>query len=431
MKKRKMALSLLLIMVLLTVLGSGSVYARISGYKGVDAAGKSDLVVVLDAGHGGYDSGAVGNRLYEKDLTLKIAKYCQAELSTYKGVKVYMTRSKDTFISLDNRVAYAAKVKADVFVSLHINSAVASANGAEVFYPNSNYRPAIGAQGQKLARMIQSNLTALGLRNRGIKTLDLPRGTYADGSAADYYAVIRGSKKVNIPGIIVEHAFISNASDAKTYLSSNSALKKLGVADAKGIAACYGLKKDEGSSAALKKTNLTKLVGNSSASVTLEWQKVKGASGYEIYRGASKKGTYARIASVKKAGTVSYKDKSVKSGKTYYYKVRPYKTAGGRKETAGFCVPQKVKLLKKPNASVKGKDASNTKVKWSKVTGAVRYEIYRSESKNGKFKKIASIQDATAFQDIAKKSGTTYYYKVRAVGNGIKGNTYSSYSAVQ
>ena len=60
----------------------------------------------------------------------------------------------------------------------------------------------------------------------------------------------------------------------------------------------------------------------------MKWSKVKGAGGYEIYRSTSKKGNYKKIATVKKAGTTSYKDKSVKSGKTYYYKVRPFKMTG-------------------------------------------------------------------------------------------------------
>lgn len=430
----KRFLSVFLMAAVLLAFGSESVHAKNSLsnlVKGADAVGKSDLVVVIDAGHGGYDSGATGNGLYEKLLTLKIAKYCQAELSQYKGVKVYMTRTKDVFVSLDNRVLYAAKAKADVFVSIHINSASPSANGAEVFYPNSSYRPAVSAQGQKLARAIQNNLAALGLKNRGIKTLNSMTGsTYVDGSPADYYAVIKGSKKEGFPGIIVEHAFISNASDAKIFLSSNAKLKKLGVADAKGIAACYGLKKAETKSASLKKTSLTRLIGKTSKSVSLEWKKVEGASGYEIYRSASKNGTYQRVAAIKKAGTVSYVDKSVKSGKTYYYKVRPYKTVGGSKETAGFCAAQKVKLLKKPALSVKNQ-SSFAKLNWQEVSGAVKYELYRSASKDGKFTKIASVKNSTAFKDTARKSGEDYYYKVRAVSSGIQGNTYSSYSAVK
>ena len=59
--------------------------------------------------------------------------------------------------------------------------------------------------------------------------------TYPDGSKADYYSVIRNSKLAGFPGIIVEHAFLSNASDVTAFLSSEEKLKNLGVADAKGI----------------------------------------------------------------------------------------------------------------------------------------------------------------------------------------------------
>ena len=126
------------------VLFTAAMVVAALGSENVEAAGKSDLVVVLDAGHGGSDTGAVGNRLYEKVLTLKIAQYCKVELEKYQGVKVYMTRENDRYLSLEQRVADASAAKADVFVSIHINSAaVASANGAEVYYPNSNYRPNI------------------------------------------------------------------------------------------------------------------------------------------------------------------------------------------------------------------------------------------------------------------------------------------------
>lgn len=400
--------------------------------KSTGASGKSDLIVVLDAGHGGSDAGAVGNRLYEKVLNLKIAQYCKAELEKYQGVKVYMTRESDRYLSLEQRVANASAVKADVFVSLHINSAaVASANGAEVYYPNSNYRPSISTQGKKLAGAIQKNLTALGLRNRGLKTANSVIGTsYPDGSTADYYAVIRGAKKAGFPGIIVEHGFISNASDAKTYLNSSAKLKRLGVADAKGIAACYGLKKSDDTSVSLKPTNLTKLVGNSSQSVSLKWSKVKGAGGYEIYRSASKKGNYKKIATVKKAGTTSYKDKSVKSGKTYYYKIRPFKMTGSKKVTAAFCAAQKVKLLNKPVVKVK-KQSSRVNISWKQMKGANGYEIYRSTSKNGTYQKVAFVENMTSYQDVSVNINKSYYYKVRAVGSGIKGSTYSSYSIVQ
>ena len=145
MRKIKLLAAFFLSAVMILVSGADSIRADTFFSQLFRGASKSsDLVVVLDAGHGGSDSGAVGNRLMEKILTLKIAQYCKAELEQYNGVKVYMTRKNDTFVGLDQRISIASGVKADVFVSLHINSAVSSsATGAEVFYPNSNYRPAL------------------------------------------------------------------------------------------------------------------------------------------------------------------------------------------------------------------------------------------------------------------------------------------------
>lgn len=61
-------------------------------------------VIVLDPGHGGYDGGANGNGVNEKDLTLKIAKYCKKYLEQQGNAKVYMTRNDDTYVSLAGRV---------------------------------------------------------------------------------------------------------------------------------------------------------------------------------------------------------------------------------------------------------------------------------------------------------------------------------------
>lgn len=442
MKKCNTVLAALLVAAIVIVSGADTVradnfFSRLFGRAGSESADstgkakKSDLIVVLDAGHGGRDSGAAGHGLAEKNLNLKIAKYCKAELEKYQGVKVYMTRSNDTFVELERRVAIAAERRADIFVSLHINSASPSAFGAEVFYPNGNYRPSLSEKGRKLAGEIQKNLTRIGLHNRGTKTLDSMTGNrYPDGSLADYYAVIRGSKQSGFPGIIVEHAFISNESDAVRFLNSDSKLKKLGVADAKGIASCYGLTKSGEETEKLQPTEFTRVTAKSSNIASLKWEKIKGVSGYEIYRSASKKGTYKKIASVKKASSVTYKDKSVKEGKTYFYKVRPYKMSGDRKITAKFSTVQKVRLLKQPTIAVNGK-VSGTNVKWKPVKGALRYEVYRSASKKGKFQKIAAVQEANSYRDMNRKAGKTYYYKVRAISNGIGGSNYSAYSMIK
>ena len=201
------------------------------------------LVVVLDPGHGGFDPGTSGNGANEKTLTLKIAKYCKEALEKNGRIQVYMTRESDTSVGgatdvssdLRNRITFAVSKNADLFVSIHLNSAGASAYVAEVYYPNSNYRSDIGQEGQKLASSIQKQLVSLGLYNRGVKINNSANSKYPDGSVQDYYYVIQQSKRNGFPGIIVEHAFLSNASDYQKYLSSDEKLKALGEADARGI----------------------------------------------------------------------------------------------------------------------------------------------------------------------------------------------------
>ncbi len=204
-------------------------------------------VVVLDPGHGGSDGGASANGLVEKNLTLKIAQYCKEELEKYAGVTVYMTRSTDVAVDLEERVQKAKSWGADVFVSIHMNSASAAAQGAEVWYPNSSYNSEIHNNGQKLASEIEKELVSLGLADRGVKIRNSENGSkYEDGSIADYYSVIRNSKLAGFPGIIVEHAFLTNSSDAQK-LKQESFVKSLGVADATGIAKYFGLSKDSDS----------------------------------------------------------------------------------------------------------------------------------------------------------------------------------------
>ncbi len=215
--------------------------------KAARSAKSGNVVVVLDPGHGGGDPGAVANGLYEKNLTLKIAQYCKAELEQYSGIEVYMTRDRDSDVGgstatqeLQNRVNVGKKYGADLLISIHINAG--GGTGAEVYYPNNNYNSSIGSQGSSAATKIQAELTALGLYNRGTKIRNAVNDKYPNGSAADYYGIVRMSKLAGFPGLIVEHAFIDNKNDA-AFLKSEANLKKLGVADATGIAKYFGLSK--------------------------------------------------------------------------------------------------------------------------------------------------------------------------------------------
>ncbi|KXZ20548.1 N-acetylmuramoyl-L-alanine amidase [Bacillus nakamurai] len=155
------------------------------------AAGKT---ILIDAGHGDQDSGAIGNGILEKDVNLDIAKRLNTKLNA-SGALPVMTRSNDTFYSLQERVNKGATAGADLFISIHGNANdAASANGTETYY-DETYQ---AAASKRLAEQIQPKVVnALGTRNRGVKT-------------APFY-VIKYSK---MPSVLVETAFITSPSDA-------------------------------------------------------------------------------------------------------------------------------------------------------------------------------------------------------------------------
>ena len=219
---------------------------------GARTARAGDIVVALDPGHDAWDAGARGNGLAEEDLTLKIANYCKEELEQYAGVSVYMTRTGPECPygiwgvgCIEKRVQAAANAGAQIFVSFHLNSSVSSsANGAEVIVPNYSWKYSVGAAGHTLGQAILDELVKLGLTDRGIYSKDTTiNERYPDGSISDYFGVQIYCKEQGIPGIIVEHAFISNSGDANSFLKTEAGLKSLGVADATGIAKYLGLSK--------------------------------------------------------------------------------------------------------------------------------------------------------------------------------------------
>ena len=235
-----------------------AVIAGIWTQKPVTAKAADDFVIVLDPGHDATHVGARGYGLKEEELNMKIALSCKAELEKYDGVKVYLTHptidcglpGSSTRECLYSRPDYAQSVGASLYVSLH-NNAGMDTSGHEVYYPNANYIPEFNVEGAALAQCISDKLSDIGINDRGIHTRDSngdeDDGTnwYDDGSRADYYAVIRGSKKNGFVGLIVEHAYISNANDA-SLLGDDNMLALMGQADAQGIAEYYGFAKKSG-----------------------------------------------------------------------------------------------------------------------------------------------------------------------------------------
>ena len=262
----------------------------------------TNLVVALDPGHDSSHAGASANGVREEVLTLKIAQYCKAELEKYAGVSVYMTRTSaacphpggSSAKDIEQRVADAAKAGASIYVSIHLNSSKSSsAKGAEVIYPNSSWKPQVGADGKRLAELIEDELVGIGLERRAIYSKNTTIGeTYEDGSISDYFTVQISAKEHGIPGIIVEHAFVTNSSDVNNYLNNETGLKKLGVADATGIAKYFGLEKEgwqkdsKGwwyqSGSGYLKNQWALINGNwyyfdSDGYMRTDWQKIKGS----------------------------------------------------------------------------------------------------------------------------------------------------------
>lgn len=199
-------------------------------YNGVDAYISSDFVttakpnpssttvIVLDAGHGGKDPGALNGSLYEKTIVLDVTKRTEAYLRSKYNYEVRLTRSKDIYLTLNERVESAKTLRGDLFVSFHANSAdTTAAKGIETYYSSTS---AHSARSRVLASNIQSNLSGKmsGMSNRGVKS-------------AEYY-VIRNN---TMPAALVELGFISSPTDL-TYLQSAASRQRMAEGVAEGIA---------------------------------------------------------------------------------------------------------------------------------------------------------------------------------------------------
>ena len=185
--------------------------------------------VVVDPGHGGSDPGAVGiNGLYEKTVNNEIS-WRLRDLLVQHGYEVVMTRDADKTLSLTDRVAAATAADADLFVSVHANAHPSSSvRGTMVLYhdaakPNPDYpaseaMKALTPESKRLAQLVLSSiLEQVPNQNRGI----VPSSAY----------VVRMG---NIPSVLVETAFLSNAKDAQM-LSSSMIREKYAIGILNGI----------------------------------------------------------------------------------------------------------------------------------------------------------------------------------------------------
>ena len=185
--------------------------------------------VFIGVGHGGADSGAVGNGLKEKDLNLAIALACNDVLIRH-GVSVQMSRTKDENDDVTEEIKECNAFKPDLAVDIHINAG--GGDGAEVFY---HYK---GGTSLLLATNIVGEIAKTG------QNLRTGTSGKADGlkyklnsSGSDYFGFIR---QTSAPAVIVECAFIDNAKDIQI-IDTLAEQKAMGVAIAKGILKTLGI----------------------------------------------------------------------------------------------------------------------------------------------------------------------------------------------
>lgn len=195
-------------------------------------------LVVVDAGHGGHDGGAVANGLIEKNVSLQIANALVQELEAC-GLRVKMTRQKDEFIALEKRADMANETEADAFVSVHLNTSTgedAGASGIETYYSGGKglstmrlIRARYGKdesgslddqRGKNLAEVVQRVVCKrTGAENRGVKE----RG---------YTVVFRNA----CPAVLVECGFLTDKTEADR-LRQSSYRAKIAKGIAEGVCA--------------------------------------------------------------------------------------------------------------------------------------------------------------------------------------------------
>ena len=174
-----------------------------------------NAVIFIDAGHGGKDVGAVGEldgmKIYEENINLTISLLVRDELEK-RGFTVVMSRETDVFIELAERVDMANAAKADMFVSLHCNSAVPAAYGTRILYTDRS----VSYKKIKFAGYFEKAIEEFANLYDKMRKDVFVR---SDKEESGYYlAVLRDT---NMPSILIEMGFITNESDLRLFLNES------------------------------------------------------------------------------------------------------------------------------------------------------------------------------------------------------------------
>ncbi len=178
-------------------------------------------VVVIDPGHGGMDSGAIGvNGIYEKDVVLDVAQeILKLNKSLFNNeLDIYLTRYNDTLISLSDRSRLAKSLKADVFVSLHCNASQNTSRGVEVYVHNSESSNSKTSFALGVA-VLNENTQKLGFKKRSVKFAN--------------FQVLRETISY-CPSVLVEMGFMTDTDEADYFLETRN-IKALALTVLMGV----------------------------------------------------------------------------------------------------------------------------------------------------------------------------------------------------
>jgi len=209
-------------------------------YKGRFSREGRSLIVVLDAGHGGFDTGAVadykGTRIMEKDLTRAIVSYITKHIADDPNIAWFLTRKGDEFVGLSARTKELDRIKADLFLSIHINAAPldrkGEAQGMEAYIARMDDEVSYSIAEELLTALAEG--TSLLLREEPIKANDNLRVLHnsirvLDNSRQSYSRLRplqRGNKRLGTPGVLLEIGFID--SEDLDYLLCEGNLELIG-----------------------------------------------------------------------------------------------------------------------------------------------------------------------------------------------------------
>lgn len=201
-----------------------------------------DIVIVIDAGHGGHDPGKVSvTGTHEVDVNNAIAVAMKDELEKYSGVKVYMTKPDEEWSTNTGRAMVAVDLNADFLICLHNNSGTDTSEGAIVY---TSVAPLYSTITADMGNYILENLSELGIKNNGIQVRN---STQYVGE--DYYTIMAEAIRGGVPAVLVEHCFLSNPVDALHVAHEDGSIDyektdAIGRANARAVATYFELKEN-------------------------------------------------------------------------------------------------------------------------------------------------------------------------------------------